>query len=115
MKLQCLRTIGLLTIGLLCCGMSYTFGQEAPGAKGGDDPAPQPPHRLDAVQITHDFLSRYVARGARVLDATAGNGHDTLFLALLVGIQFLVAFLHFDVGHVPTEPLSNSLGKLPQP
>ena len=36
-------------------------------------------------------------------------------LPLLVGIQFLVAFLHFDVGHVPTEPLSNSLGKLPQP
>ena len=30
-------------------------------------------------------------------------------LPVLIGIQFLIAFLHFDVSNVPTEPLSTSL------
>lgn len=32
-------------------------------------------------------------------------------LPVLIGIQFLIAFLHFDVGNVPTEPLSTSLNE----
>lgn len=28
----------------------------------------------------HDWLARVLAQGSRALDATAGNGHDTLFL-----------------------------------
>ncbi len=41
--------------------------------------------------------------------ATSG----TVMLAALpvfIGIQFLIAFLHYDVSNVPTEPLSNVLG-----
>ena len=32
-------------------------------------------------------------------------------LPVLIGIQFLIAFLHFDVSNVPTEPLSISLNE----
>lgn len=31
-------------------------------------------------------------------------------LPIIIGIQFLVAFLHYDVSHVPTEPLARRLG-----
>ena len=38
-----------------------------------------------ATSINHDFISRLVKPGDKVVDATVGNGHDTLFLADLVG------------------------------
>jgi SAM-dependent methyltransferase len=38
-----------------------------------------------AVGLTHLFLRERVGLGDRVVDATCGNGHDTLFLARLVG------------------------------
>ena len=38
-----------------------------------------------ATSINHDFISRLIKPGDRVVDATVGNGHDTLFLANLVG------------------------------
>ena len=38
-----------------------------------------------AVGLAHLFLRERVALGDRVVDATCGNGHDTLFLARLVG------------------------------
>lgn len=38
-----------------------------------------------AVPLAHFFLSERVAPGDRVLDATCGNGQDTLLLAELVG------------------------------
>jgi ubiquinone/menaquinone biosynthesis C-methylase UbiE len=38
-----------------------------------------------AVALSHFFLRERVERGDRVVDATCGNGHDTLFLARLVG------------------------------
>ncbi|MGA2152565.1 MAG: methyltransferase domain-containing protein, partial [Geobacteraceae bacterium] len=38
-----------------------------------------------AVALSHFFLRERVERGDRVADATCGNGHDTLFLARLVG------------------------------
>jgi len=38
-----------------------------------------------ATSISHDFISRLVNPGDMVIDATVGNGHDTLFLANLVG------------------------------
>ncbi|MFA5880683.1 MAG: class I SAM-dependent methyltransferase [Eubacteriales bacterium] len=37
------------------------------------------------VLIAHDLLASYVQPGAVAVDATVGNGHDTLFLAQLVG------------------------------
>jgi hypothetical protein len=38
-----------------------------------------------AVALSHFFLRERVGPGDRVLDATCGNGHDTLLLARLVG------------------------------
>jgi ubiquinone/menaquinone biosynthesis C-methylase UbiE len=38
-----------------------------------------------AVALSHFFLEERVEPGDRVADATCGNGHDTLFLAHLVG------------------------------
>jgi predicted methyltransferase len=39
----------------------------------------------DIVAASHLFVAQHVRRGDTVVDATAGNGHDTLFLARLVG------------------------------
>ena len=38
-----------------------------------------------ATALAHLFLREVVRPGDRVVDATCGNGHDTLFLAQLVG------------------------------
>ncbi len=38
----------------------------------------------------HDLLSRIIQPGDTVVDATAGNGHDTVFLARLTGIEGVV-------------------------
>lgn len=43
------------------------------------------------TQMAHNILRRTLRAGDRVLDATAGNGHDTLFLAKLVGAQNVTA------------------------
>lgn len=54
------------------------------------------------------------------LDSTLSNHpatSGTVMLAalpILVGIQFLIAFLHYDVSNLPVEPLSDSLAA-PQP
>lgn len=37
------------------------------------------------LSLAHQFLSRAIRPGAFVVDATAGNGHDTVFLAEEVG------------------------------
>jgi predicted methyltransferase len=37
-----------------------------------------------SVEFAHDLVSKRVKNGDWVMDATAGNGHDTLFLARLV-------------------------------
>lgn len=38
-----------------------------------------------AVDFSHDILQDYVQEGDTVLDATCGNGHDTVYLARMVG------------------------------
>lgn len=40
---------------------------------------------INALSVAHGFLMQYGRRGGFALDATAGNGQDTLFLARLVG------------------------------
>ena len=40
---------------------------------------------MRATEIAHMMVERVVKTGDLVVDATAGNGHDTLFLANLVG------------------------------
>ncbi len=37
------------------------------------------------THVAHDLIREVVSAGDVVIDATAGNGHDTLFLARLVG------------------------------
>ncbi len=49
----------------------------------------------NALAVAHAFLRTHVRPGAFALDATAGNGHDTLFLCRLVGAAGRV--LAFDV------------------
>ena len=47
--------------------------------------APSDPHALPtSVDFAHSLLQSRVNSGDWVIDATAGNGHDTLFLAHLV-------------------------------
>jgi ubiquinone/menaquinone biosynthesis C-methylase UbiE len=43
-------------------------------------------NRLDSmVSLVHQHIAAVVPKGGRAVDATAGNGQDTLFLARLVG------------------------------
>lgn len=49
----------------------------------------------NAVALSHLFLRERIRPGDRVVDATCGNGHDTLFLAELVGAEGRV--FAFDV------------------
>jgi methylase of polypeptide subunit release factors len=40
---------------------------------------------LKATGFTQHFLAEFLCNGQKVIDATTGNGHDTLFLAEAVG------------------------------
>ncbi|QTU83490.1 class I SAM-dependent methyltransferase [Carnobacteriaceae bacterium zg-C25] len=42
-------------------------------------------HLLNALHANHQLLKQHIQPGNTVIDATMGNGHDTLFLAQLVG------------------------------
>lgn len=42
------------------------------------------------TDLAHNFMAAHIKPGDRVIDATAGNGHDTLFLAGAVGPSGLV-------------------------
>ena len=50
---------------------------------------------LSLLELAHASIDRAVTPGSLVVDATAGNGNDTLFLARLVGQAGLV--LAFDI------------------
>lgn len=41
----------------------------------------------NAVKMAHEFIAPVLVPGALAVDATAGNGYDTLFLAQGVGVQ----------------------------
>lgn len=45
---------------------------------------------LRATEIAHLILASFLQKGDRAIDATAGNGYDTLFLAQQVGREGLV-------------------------
>lgn len=44
-------------------------------------------HYKPLTQLAHDLLETHLAAGDITIDATAGNGHDTLFLAQHIGEQ----------------------------
>ena len=39
----------------------------------------------NAIELSHEYMDKCIKPGDTVIDATAGNGNDTLFLAKLVG------------------------------
>lgn len=49
------------------------------------DTIPDTPQLRGPVALAHLVISRFLRRGDRAVDATCGNGHDTLLLAKLVG------------------------------
>lgn len=51
--------------------------------------------RISLTQQAHHIVSRALAKGDIVIDATIGNGHDTLFLARQVGERGIV--FGFDI------------------
>ncbi|MFW6035607.1 MAG: class I SAM-dependent methyltransferase [Halothermotrichaceae bacterium] len=40
---------------------------------------------MQGVEFSHWLMKNYIKEGDKVIDATSGNGHDTVFLADLVG------------------------------
>lgn len=50
---------------------------------------------IQGVEFSHFLLEKSIKKGSLVIDATAGNGKDTLFLAKLVGEKGKV--LAFDI------------------
>lgn len=58
----------------------------------------------------HDILERVVTAGDAVIDATAGNGHDTAFLAGLVGDDGKV--YSFDIQDMAIENTRNRVEKM---
>ncbi|MHB8171983.1 MAG: tRNA (mnm(5)s(2)U34)-methyltransferase [Thermincolia bacterium] len=61
----------------------------------------------NAVILAKEYVARVLGPGGRAVDATAGNGHDTLFLARLVGEEGRV--YAFDVQQAA---LDNTLQRL---
>ena len=57
--------------------------------------SPQAPTRRPLTRIAQAAVGAALGDGARAIDATMGNGHDTLFLARAVGPQGRV--IAFDV------------------
>ena len=46
--------------------------------------------RIPLTQLAHEAIRRFIKPGDIVIDATVGNGHDTLFLCQLVGSSGVV-------------------------
>ncbi len=61
----------------------------------------------NSLGISHDIVKRVIGKGDVVIDATAGNGNDTLFLAEIVGVEGHV--YSFDVQN---KALQNTYAKL---
>ncbi len=53
------------------------------------------PDFWQGVEFSHMLLKDHINKGAIVVDATVGNGHDTVFLASLVGKKGQV--ISFDI------------------
>jgi hypothetical protein len=74
---------GCATLQTLCLqpfGVPIAHGGPSAGEAGMEKESSR-----GAVALSHFLLRERVEREGRVLDATCGNGNDTLFLARLVG------------------------------
>lgn len=57
---------------------------------GPTESVPHSPSKLSTMRLTelaHHILTEHLQDGDRAIDATAGNGHDTIFLARQVGSE----------------------------
>lgn len=61
----------------------------------------------NALKLSHHFIRQVVGEGDTVLDATIGNGNDTLFLAGLVGPKGRV--IGFDIQPIAIERTKEKL------
>ena len=59
-----------------------------------------PRKHFSALQIIHHVLELHIQPGDRCIDATAGRGKDTLFLAKLVGEQGHVTAFDIQQGAI---------------
>ncbi|MBM7557706.1 class I SAM-dependent methyltransferase [Halanaerobacter jeridensis] len=59
------------------------------------------------VDFSHNLIKEHINKGAKVIDATVGNGHDTQFLAEVVGAKGFV--WGFDVQESALEAAKNRL------
>lgn len=69
-------------------------------------------HLPRAIQFSHELITQRLTTGAIAVDATVGNGHDTLFLANLVGESGTV--IGFDVQQQAIETTREKTANLPQ-
>lgn len=67
---------------------------------------------MRATELAHLMMRQSIKPGDWVLDATVGNGHDTLFLAELVGPSGRV--FGFDVQEAALEATARRVANLPQ-
>ncbi|WP_202710904.1 tRNA (mnm(5)s(2)U34)-methyltransferase [Sporosalibacterium faouarense] len=65
---------------------------------------------IKSTQIAKTIMEMKVSHGNTVLDATMGNGHDTAFLADLVGDEGIV--FSFDIQDIALENTKNKLNEL---
>lgn len=61
------------------------------------------------VDFSHDLITEHINKGAKVIDATVGNGHDTKFLAEVVGAEGFV--WGFDIQDSALEEAKKQLQK----
>ena len=64
---------------------------------------------MRSTHKAHQLISEFLSGGEVVIDATAGNGHDTLFLADLIGVSGTV--YAFDVQQEAIENTQERLEK----
>lgn len=65
--------------------------------------------KVNLVTLAHDFARERLRPGDWAIDATAGNGHDTLFLAREVGVLGRVAA--FDIQAAAVEATRSRLSE----
>ena len=63
--------------------------------------------RYSVSEIVHEAIKPHVTEGGLCIDATAGNGNDTLYLAKLVGVEGQV--IAFDIQE---DPVANTEKRL---
>lgn len=64
---------------------------------------------INSLQLSHEYIKKVVRSGDTVVDATAGNGRDTVFLARLVGNTGRV--IAFDIQMIALDRARENLEK----